>query len=186
MAILDRINRAISTVKSVLAVVGWLGLTGLLTGIAAAIGGTVWAMITGISAPLVIMAAFCTFTGAVYLSLAPMAYLALIRARDAPPRMRPDPEVWRHLSQFQIFEAGCLLADMEPSTSLANEPGSSNGFCRALCIEVNNGNMQRINMHYDDLNIVRGRYIADIETVISREELKKFAVSRGLKRAFLE
>jgi hypothetical protein len=122
MAIAHRIRAVIDGVGTVITVIGWFGLSAWIAGIGTAIGGTAWAMISGIPVPLVIMAAFCTFTGAVYLALAPMAYRTLQLVHKSPARTRPDPEIWRHLQNLQLFEAACLLADIEPDFQTADSP----------------------------------------------------------------
>jgi hypothetical protein len=102
MAIQRRIRGIIDGVGTVAMVIGWLGLSAWIAGVGTAILGAVWAMISGVAAPVVFMAAFCTFTGAVYLALAPMAYRTLQLVQKSPARGRPDPEIWRHLPNFQL------------------------------------------------------------------------------------
>src|SRR4051794_41272295 len=97
----DRIARAINAIKALLAVLGWLGLSGWLAGLAATLGGGAWAMMTGIAAPLVIMAAFCTFTAAAYLAMIPLGYRVLLRAQDMPGQAHSNPEIWRHVTQVR-------------------------------------------------------------------------------------
>jgi hypothetical protein len=169
-----------------LAILGWLGLSAWASGIAVAVGGTAWAMITHVSTPLVIMAAFCTFTGAVYLGLAPMAYRVLMRAQDTPARpVRPDPEIWRHLSTLKLYEAACLLADIEPNKENIARPGDENGWYRALSEAIKSHEIIYIYTILDDDRTTQYGYLPHDETMISRGELQKFAKSRDIRRAFL-
>jgi hypothetical protein len=186
MWIWDRIKAIIGNVKALLAILGWLGLSAWVGGIATAAGGAVWAVMTHVSTPLVIMAVFCTFTGAVYLGLAPMAYRALARIQDAPTRpIRPDPEIWRHLSTLRLYEAACLLADIEPNKSKVDEPGDVNGWYRALYDAIRDNEILYIYSILDDDRTTQYGYLPHPDTVITREDLRKFSTSRNLKRAFL-
>jgi hypothetical protein len=109
--------RAVSTAKSAIAVVGWLGFTGWFVGLPTAVAGTAWAMTTGLAAPIVIMAAFCTFTGAVYLALVPMAYRVLLRSQELPVRVRPNPEIWRHVLQLELCNVDVARFKLATSSS---------------------------------------------------------------------
>lgn len=183
---LGKIRALIDRISTISTVIGWLGLTTSVSGAAGAVGAAVWAVVTGVPIPIVVMAAFCTITAAAYLALIPMAYRALLRAQDIPIGNRPDPQVWRILPQFTLWQAACLLADVEPTIGFINVPSSANGYSHALSIEINSGRMKRIEMHYDHLQVRDGTYVADINTVISKDDLKKFALERDIKRAFLD
>lgn len=98
-------------------VLGWLGLTAIITGLAASIGGTVWAVLTGIPIPIAIMAGYCTLTGAVYLAMAPMAYRAIsMRPPDAgaPPKVAPDYKAWRQVEFLRLGQAAALWCGHDP------------------------------------------------------------------------
>jgi hypothetical protein len=55
-------------------VLGALGATAGITGVAVAVGGAIWAIILGVPIPVAIMAGFCSFVGTVYLTLMPWAW----------------------------------------------------------------------------------------------------------------
>jgi hypothetical protein len=61
-----------------------------ITGVGLAVGGTVWLVKSGIPLPLALMAGYCTFVGAAYLAMAPLAYRALSQNLVAKPR-KPVP-----------------------------------------------------------------------------------------------
>jgi hypothetical protein len=193
MAILDRVNKAVATAKSIVAVIGWLGLTAWVTGLAAAFGGAAWAMINGISAPIIIMAVFCTITAGTYLAIVPMAFRILRRIEDAPLRIRPSPEIWQHVPRLRLFEAACLLADIDPDLPLVSRPGDANGWYRAICEALLAEEIERIPTEHDPNHIFidlsnpdnKPQYRPYEETVISRDALQAFAKRRGLRRAFL-
>jgi hypothetical protein len=186
MAIPQRIRAVIDGIATVATVIGWLGLSAWIAGVGAAILGVVWAMISGVAAPIVFMAAFCTFTGAVYLALAPMAYRALQLVKKSPARARPDPEIWRHLPNLQLFEAACLLTDIDPDYQIADNPGDANGWFRALSEAIKTKEISRVESPLDNrTHSLPGGYDPHRGTVITREALQKFAAKRGLRRAFL-
>jgi len=185
MAIARWIKAIIDGVGTVSTVIGGLGLSAWIAGAAAAIGGAAWAMIIGLAAPLVIMAAFCTLTGAVYLALAPMAYRTLQMVQKSPARTRPDPEIWRHLPNLQLFEAACLLADIEPDFLTADNPGDANGWFRALCEAINAKEILWVKSAEDNRHTFPDGYHPHRETIITRNDLQKFAEKRQIRRAFL-
>jgi hypothetical protein len=80
-ALLQKLIDAISALWTLL---GWFGLTAAIISLSTAAGGVIWAMVTGIAGPIVLMAAFCTITAGVYLALVPMAYRTLRRIQDMP------------------------------------------------------------------------------------------------------
>ena len=115
-----------------------------------------------------------------------MAYRALARIQDAPTRpIRPDPEIWRHLSTLRLYEAACLLADIEPNKSKIDEPGDVNGWYRALCDAIRDNEIFYIYSILDDDRTTQYGYLPHPDTVITREDLNKFSTSRNLRRAFL-
>jgi hypothetical protein len=186
MAFLHRIRTAIDGAGTIITVIGWLGISAWVVGLASTVGGVGWAMISGIPGPFVLMAAFCTFTGAVYLALVPMVYRALLRVQASPARTRPDPEIWRHLSTLQLYEAACLLADIDPDFQTADNPGDANGWCRALGEAIKAEEISRIPSPRDNRDhLLPDGYHPHRETVITRDALKKFAAKRQVRRAFL-
>jgi hypothetical protein len=165
-----------------------------VVGTLTAVGGTVWAMISGFSAPIVIMAAFCTLTAGVYLGLVPLAYRALLRVQEiGPKRDRPSPEVWQHLPELRLYDAACLLADIEPDKPAVSKPGDANGWYRMLCEAIRSGELHIVPTPYDpehtfvdlERDPLKHMYTPNEETVVSRRALQEFAKKRSVKRAFL-
>jgi hypothetical protein len=58
-------------------ILGWLGLTAIVSGVAVAAIGVVGAVIKGVPWPLVLMAAYCTIVGMAYLAAFPIFVRAL-------------------------------------------------------------------------------------------------------------
>jgi hypothetical protein len=185
VSIFSRLNNAYSTAQNIASIIGYFGVSGWIAGVIAAVSGSVWAVITHVSLPIVIMAAFCTFTAAVYLGLVPVAFRALERVNDAP-RARPDPTIWRHVPELRLFEAACLLADVIPSKPAADRPGDANAWYRALVNAVRSGELNRIHTPLDDQhNFITGGYMPHPDTVITSDSLRKFAEKCQALRPFL-
>lgn len=172
MAFADRAANWIIRLRAVSILVTWFHLWGPLTGLAIAIGGGVWAVMIGVATPIVLMAIFCTITASAYLALVPMAYKVLRKVEDMPVRVRPDPEIWRHLERYYLFEAACLLADLEPNLVLAQR-GDAYGWYRALVEAVRS----------QKLTILA--FPLDYHSLVSRDDLHKFAGEHGTTRPFL-
>jgi hypothetical protein len=92
------------TVCTAYTLIVWLGGAGIVT----AVGGAVWAVVKGVPVPIAIMAGYCTFVGAVVLTLAPLAYRALSRIaafpvpHDAAAPQKPNAAVWQHVPNFNL------------------------------------------------------------------------------------
>ena len=74
--------------------VGTLGLA--VTGVGIAVGGAVWLLKSGVPLPIAIMAGYCTLVGAVYLTMAPLAYRAL-KQEPSKKSKKVSPKIWWQL-----------------------------------------------------------------------------------------
>jgi hypothetical protein len=183
--VLGFLRRCIDAIGTLWLLLGWFGLSTTIVSLLTVVGGSAWAMATGIAAPIVLMAAFCTITAGAYLALVPMAYRALQRAQDSPTRVRPDPEIWRHMPRLKLYEAACLLADVEPDIPIVSRPGDPNGWYRALCEAVRDNELAHVPTAFDSQHTYAEGYRPYEETVVGRVGLQRFAANRGAKRAFL-
>src|SRR5579871_5010757 len=90
------------------------------TGVLGSLGGAVWAMLIGVPLPIAIMAGYCTFVGAVYLAIAPLAYRALSevprRTQVAKKPPTPNYSAWRHLEAYELQDAAKLWAEIDPNS----------------------------------------------------------------------
>jgi hypothetical protein len=196
MRVVRFLTKIVDLAGTIAVVLGWFGVTSYVVGAIIAIGGAGWALMTGVAAPIAFMGAFCTATAAAYLALLPMAYRTLQRAQETSPRARPDPEIWRHVQELRLYEAACLLADIEPDLPIVSRPGDANGWYRALCEAVRGRQIGRVPtpfdanhmfVSYDDHGHPTGshEYRPHQETTITRSELRRFAEARGVRRVFL-
>jgi hypothetical protein len=114
--VLRKIRDIFGWLKFAWALLGWFGWTSIVTGVAASAGGAIWAVIAGVPIPIAIMAGYCTFVGAVFLTMAPMAYRALANA----PRQKgirqstPNYDEWRQVEILTLLEAAYLWCGYDP------------------------------------------------------------------------
>jgi hypothetical protein len=156
-----------------------------LTGVASAIGGSVWAVIIGVPIPIALMAGYCTLVGAVYLAMAPLAYRALANspANSSAPRSKipPDYRLWRLKQMLTLSQAAHLWNDREP-TIVVNTPDVVGIFellkeavqSHAMPIVLSPGSNLQIDTAYPDKS-----------TRVTREHLKQFAKKHGYDPTFL-
>ena len=92
-----------------------------LTGVASAIGGSVWAVIIGVPVPIALMAGYCTLVGAVYLAMAPLAYRALAHSTPGGASVQfvkktpPDYKTWSHIQFLSVSQAAYLWSGQDPN-----------------------------------------------------------------------
>jgi hypothetical protein len=65
MSLRNKFREGIDWFGTLWTICGWFGLTSLIGGGVVTIGGAAWAAVTGVSRPIVIMAAFCTITATI-------------------------------------------------------------------------------------------------------------------------
>src|ERR1700692_2976813 len=99
-----------------------IGVSALaVSGVTIAIGGAVWLAKLGLPLPLVIMAGYCTFVGAVYLALTPLAYRALIKqqlnTKATKSNHQPNYTAARLLHEYELGPASRLWCDIDPNSN---------------------------------------------------------------------
>lgn len=114
--VLRKIRDIVGWAKFAWALLGWFGWTSAVTGAAAAIGGAIWAVIAGVPLPIAIMVGFCTFVGAVFLAMAPMAYRVLANApgQNVINKSTPNYREWRQVETLTLLQAACLWCGYDP------------------------------------------------------------------------
>ena len=161
----------------------------LIAGIGLAVGGGVWLVLhSGIPIPLIMMAAFCTIVGTVYLAMAPLAYRALaqqVSAEQAPvTRSAKSPINYtaiRLQHQYLLAPVSRLWVGLPPSASAATH--ESTAWYDTLVSAIQQGKLKFIPKkpglaNYEQQN-------PDYNTKLSRVELKRYAASIGQDPEFL-
>jgi hypothetical protein len=189
-----RIKAVFDWAGTIYTLLGFFGGAAFVGGIATTIGAAVWAVITGVPTPIVIMAAFCTITASVCLSIAPLAYRALCRITALTPadpgstiENKLDFEVWGHKEEFYLYEAACLFADASPSPFIKHGT-NADAWWGALIAALNNNEIKRVESAKDNsvgYSYSLGKYDPHNYTTILKNELKKFADKRSQRPRFL-
>jgi hypothetical protein len=183
----DWLARWVSRGNAIWTVLGWLGWRSVVASAATFIAGGVGAIMQSVPLSIALMAAFCAAVAMLFLAQLP----AFIRATQTMrPQERPDPDVWRHVPRLKLYEAACLLANVQPKLSEAAK-GDAYGWYTALKHAVDTDKMPYIHTRFDSQHtfyktgLGTPYYEAYPETLIERGELQKFAKSRQVQRAFL-
>jgi hypothetical protein len=167
-------------------ILGWLGFASIISGLAISVGGGVWAVIIGVPLPIAIMAGYCTFIGAVFLTMSPMAFRSLTNIRQAAPKTKIEPltyEAWRHVDQFTISAAARLWSDIDPNEA---DTVKTAAWQNAFIAAIKKGEMGIVPKGFGHAAEEYECNHADWATNVTREELKKFAKKYGYAPRFLD
>jgi hypothetical protein len=174
---------------TVFVVIGWLGWTAAITGIFAAVGGAIWAVVVGVPAPIAIMASYCTLAGGVCLALSPLAYRAFSQMatspapHDAAVPQKPSAATWQHVPKFTLGQAACLLADVTPVLRIPE--GDAEAWFETLRAEIQSKQITYIRSIHDKNYAFSDGYHPHQHTEISRIEFQRFAERHGIRPRFL-
>lgn len=166
-------------------VLGWFGLTSLITGLVVAIGGAVWAVLIGVPFPIAVMAGFCTFVGAIYLTIAPIAYRVLAKAPAAQARKSEPPNyaAVRLQHEYELGPASRLWCDVDPNETPTYD---SKAWLETFQSAIKTGKLEFVPKDtYPASRIDSERNNPDRNTVVTRDALKKYAKSINQNPKFL-
>jgi len=122
------------------------------------------------------MAGYCTLTGAVYLTMAPLAWRVLrtvtlgVKSPQKKDRI-PNYEAWKHVEQLTLQEASHLWCDVDPALQ---DTLDSSAWMRALFFAWKKG---ELNVTYRDGG--------SVPPTTTRDALKDFAKKHGYNPRFL-
>jgi hypothetical protein len=174
-------------------ILGWLGGTSLITGLAAMAIGVAGAMIKDLPWPIILMAGYCTLVGVVYLSMAPMAFKVLSAALQPKDNasanqrilIRPHYEAWKHVEKFTLVEASYLWNDLEPKAK-GNYTTEVQAWIDAFCAVIRTGELNFIPEKPHDLGYTRFQKAnPGHDTQVRRADLSDFAMKNNYKPKFL-
>jgi len=167
-------------------ILGFLGVTAVITGLATSIGGAAWAIMTGISLPIAIMAGYCTLVGAVYLVMAPMAFRILLRSQDAKASIvhdeKPNYEAVRHIDRFTLADAAKLWCDRDPNSTSTYD---TSAWVDAFQSAIRSGELKFDPRSKERDYQIRERDNPASDTFVTKDALKVFAHKHGYDRRFL-
>jgi hypothetical protein len=190
------VRKVIGIVKSLvdwtgtaITVIGWLGLTAIITGFGTAVGGAIWAVIIGVPTPIAIMAGYCTLAGGICLALSPLAYRALSRIATSPvppdtaAPEKPNAATWQHVPKFALYQAACLLADIIPVFRIPK--GDAEAWYDTFRAEIRSKEIAYIPSIHDSRKTYPDGYHPDGNTEITRAEFQRFAERHDIRPRFL-
>jgi hypothetical protein len=164
---------------------GSAGLAAAGTGVAIAIGGTIWAMLVDVPAPIAIMAGYCTLAGAVCAT-------AALQMKPAPmpaevPLVSSGPtthfEAWRLVKKFSVSDASRLWCDLEPGSTVTQE---TIAWARVMLDAISRGELamvERAGARKEAIEHERNN--PNWHTEMTREALTAWAKSHGFDPRFL-
>jgi len=161
-----------------------------LTGVASAIGGSVWAVIIGVPIPIALMAGYCTLVGAIYLAMAPLAYRALAHSMPAGvpvPLVKtpPDYRTWSYIQFITVSQAAYLWSGQDPNSP--SEAPEINMWAQVMKDAIKRKELRVTLGDWADESDRKWAVLTPKdETTILRRDLKTFAKSKGWEPDFLK
>jgi hypothetical protein len=164
---------------------GSAGMATAGTGVAIAVGGTIWAMLVNVPAPIAIMAGYCTLVGALCATVA-------LRMKSAPapseaPVVSSGPTThfaaWRLVNKFSVSDASRLWCDLEPGSTVTQE---TIAWARVMLDAISRGELamvERASLRKEAIEHERNN--PSWHTEITREALTAWAKSHGFDPRFL-
>jgi hypothetical protein len=148
--------------------------------------GAIWAVIAGVPLPIAIMVGYCTFVGAVFLTMAPMAYRALANApgQRVIQKSAPNYQEWRQVETLTLVQAACLWCGYDPHSKSATSEISTR--LTVLVDAVRHKQLKLVPTGGADEYILRERVTSpEGWHSTTRTMLKDFAKRRGDDPLFL-
>jgi hypothetical protein len=140
-----------------------------------------WSFMKDLPWPVIVTIGLVVIVHTMYLVVFP----GFIRLINVGVKARPNPAIWRHKKQFELYQAAGLLADTDPVANDAQMSGDVRAWYEQLCDAVESSEIPYVKGVFDDQHIMKGKYFAYEHTVVTKESLKKFCESRNRKPEFL-
>ena len=142
------------------------------------VGTSIWAYMQGVPTSIIAAIAFCIFVQAMYLT-------KLYEFTNVARKSRsPNLEIWRHRNELRLCEAACLLADVEPDLVMPDK--NAQAWFGVLCEAIRKGELAYVRTMFDPSHTFQDGYRPYNETVISKDEFKKFVETRNLRNRFFK
>jgi hypothetical protein len=131
-------------------------------------------VIQGVPTPIALMVGYCTFVGAVYLAMAPLAFrvLAASGANNAERKLpKPNYAAVRLMHEYTLAEASRLWCDLDQNGKSTHE---SESWSQALRAAVQRGELAFKPKYTAQAGVEKKN--PEWSTVIPRQALKEYAV----------
>jgi hypothetical protein len=177
----EQIKMVFWWVKPVYALFSWW--KGLIL-LALAIGSFVWAMIDHLPWSVIAAVVYTATTSTIYLLLLPSMFRVL--GGERPAAQSVDFKIYSRMQEFRLKQAACLLANVSPQIPYPTAEASD--WAAALTEAIRSGRLKRVETDFDNGSHyfpLGGGYHPHHDTMIPREELKKFAAQHDRHPEFL-
>jgi len=177
----SRLRASLDRMESFLAAIGWSGVFAWLLGSSTVIVCATLLILRGSNLATTFLLTVPSLIGTFYFPLVPLAYRALVREYNVAQERRADPDVWRQCQHLRIFEAACLLADIEPAAAMVRQPGAARDWYQILINSIVSKEI-RIPLEMNDANAM---HQPNEHTIVNKRALQIFAHERGITTAAL-
>lgn len=190
---IKKVKDAHSWFKFVFDVLGYLGLSALVSGLIASIGGGVWAVIKGVPIPIAAMVAYCTLVCGICLTMVPLVLRKLaarspIATAGVPEKQQkttqpPNYAACRLVPTYRLDEASHLWCDIDPNDSDTYDTAAWYKVLKAKIQE----RVLKVKTEWPSDRRMQEHEITDPgdSTRITRLSLQEFAKSNGFDPRFL-
>lgn len=178
MSLGESIKKAIPWIEPVLDYFDWRKR---VVAVFAAIGVAVWSVMKGLPWPAIVTMAFAMLVAMAYALVFP-AFLKIVHVGYQP---KPKPDIWRHKKKFELYQAAALLADAVPVESDSNMNPDAKAWYDQLIDAVRDREIVRLPGLFDDQHTYDDGYHPYENTIISKDEFRKFCNARGRSPEFL-
>lgn len=173
--------------------IGMAALATAGTGMAVALGGTVWAVQLDVSYPIAIMVGYCTLAATLCATVAlrptpAVAPTTVVSTPAAAAAVNGGPtthfEAWRLVNKFSVSDAARLWCDLEPGSNVTQE---TIAWARVLLDAISRGELamtEKPGARKDAIEHERNN--PTWHTEMSREALTAWAKSHGFNPRFLQ
>src|SRR6266702_3535860 len=123
----------VQTIKHTL---DFLGAWPILIGIVIAVSGTAWTWLSAAPLQILGLTSFSTIVAAIYVALLPRLIQTLYATTVYD---RPDVTIWSRANTLRLYQAACLLADVEPRNPV---PTPARGYLHLLLSAARDGQLK--------------------------------------------
>lgn len=140
----------------------------------------VWSFVKEQPWPTIIVLALAALVHMVYLIVFPQ----FIRLLNIGVKERPNSAIWKYKKNFELGQAACLLADINP-TVFGKMNGEARAWLDGLYEAIMLNEIKYTPSIFDGNHVVHGKIRPYAEMVIDRAEFKKYSEAKGQKPDFL-
>jgi hypothetical protein len=163
---------------------GRFGFAVAVAGLTLAASETVWAVLVGVSYPIAIAAAYCTFAASVCLGIAVAVALKSEAPKEQPIAQNPALSgAWKLANTFSVSDACRLMCAIEPGSMVTQD---CIAWARALLEAIERGELPVVEKAQGGGMLPQRRAQADWHSEVTREALKSWTQLRGTSPQFLQ